>query len=392
MNLHEYQAKKLLAAYQIPVAPGMPAHDVNETLRCADALGGDGWGIKAQVHAGGRGKAGGVKLVHNRTELEQQARSMLGSQLKTHQSGSEGKPIDTVLVQSIETIARELYLGMLVDRAQRQVAIIASPDGGMDIEQVAATTPERIHTSPIAPATGVMPYQVRRIGHLLQLNREQQQQLSTLLHNMYRLFVDKDLSLVEINPLAVNAQKHLSVLDAKISIDDNALFRQPALAKEYDHRQDDPGEGLARQHQLNYIRLHGNIGCMVNGAGLAMATMDVISLHGGQPANFLDVGGGTTAERVTEAFRIIASDQQVRAILVNIFGGIVRCDLIAEGIINAVRGAEITLPIIVRLEGTRADAGLKLLRESGLKLQTANDLGEAAQQAIAIAGDNTGAQ
>ena len=306
----------------------------------------------------------------------------------THQSGSEGKPVEGVLIEPTENIKREMYLSMLVDRGSRQLAIVASPDGGMDIEKVAADTPDRICTSPVSTAAGIMPYQVRNIGRLLQVSKQQEKELQALLHNMHRMFLERDLSLVEINPLAVDSGDQLRALDAKIGVDSNASFRQQELADSYDHNQDDPREVQAQKHQLNYIRLSGDIGCMVNGAGLAMATMDVISLHGGKPANFLDVGGGTTAERVCEAFRIISSDQQVRSILVNIFGGIVRCDLIAEGIIEAMRSASIDLPVVVRLEGTKAKEGLAMLGESGLKLETASDLSSAAQMAIAAAGGN----
>ena len=385
MNLHEYQAKSLMMDYAIPVPRGYPAKTVDEALAAADKLGGEGWVIKAQVHAGGRGKAGGVRLTGNAGELEKAARDLLGSRLVTHQSGSEGKPVNVVLIEPTENIKKEMYLSMLVDRSRRQVAIIASPDGGMDIEKVAADTPDRIYTSPISTAAGLMPYQTRNIGKLLQLDKEQQKQLQELLVNMHRMFTERDLSLVEINPLAIDSNDQLQVLDAKIGIDDNAAFRQQELAAEYDHSQDDPREVQAQQHQLNYIRLNGDIGCMVNGAGLAMATMDVISLYQGKPANFLDVGGGTTADRVCEAFRIIASDTQVRSILVNIFGGIVRCDMIAEGIVEAMRTADIKLPVVVRLEGTNAREGLEALNASGLKLQTAAELGEAAKVAIAAA-------
>ncbi len=374
-----------MSEYGIPVTRGRPAKTVEEAIKAAAELGGDGWVVKAQVHAGGRGKAGGVQLVQDSDKLKTEAQRLLGSRLVTHQSGSEGKPVEVVLIEKIQKIKREMYLSMLLDRSSRQLAIIASPDGGMDIEKVAAETPERIYTSPIPTSIGVMPHQVRNIGKILDLDKQQRQELQQLLHNMHRMFMERDLSLVEINPLAIDSDNQLLVLDAKISVDDNAAFRQKELAAMYDHNQDDPREIQARQHQLNYIRLSGQIGCMVNGAGLAMATMDVISLHGGQAANFLDVGGGTTTERVSEAFRIISSDNQVRSILVNIFGGIVRCDMIAKGIIEAVQKASVKLPIVVRLEGTKAKEGLAMLGESGLELQTATDLGSAAQLAIAAA-------
>ena len=382
MNLHEYQAKNLMADYRIPISPGHPAGSIDEAVQKARLLGGDSWVIKAQVHAGGRGKAGGVKIANNIEEVEQYTRDMLGQRLVTHQSGAEGQPVHCVLVQAKETIKSELYLGMLVNREWRCVTVIMSAAGGMDIEQIAKESPESLHQEMINPSVGLLPYQARRLGFALGLDAEQRKQLAQLLGSCYQLFVDKDLAMLEINPLAINDLGQLRVLDAKISLDDNALFRQKTLAEWNDLTQENDKESQARRFSLNYVKLDGNIGCMVNGAGLAMATMDVIQLQGGKPANFLDVGGGTTAERVTEAFRIITADKQVKAILVNIFGGIVRCDLIADGIIEALNSSSIDMPVIVRLEGTNSREGKKKLEQSGLKLATADDLNEAATKAV----------
>ena len=382
MNLHEYQAKNLMADYRIPISPGHPAGSIDEAVQKARLLGGDSWVIKAQVHAGGRGKAGGVKIANNIEEVEQYTRDMLGQRLVTHQSGAEGQPVHCVLVQAKETIKSELYLGMLVNREWRCVTVIMSAAGGMDIEQIAKESPESLHQEMINPSVGLLPYQARRLGFALGLDAEQRKQLAQLLGSCYQLFVDKDLAMLEINPLAINDLGQLRVLDAKISLDDNALFRQKTLAEWNDLTQENDKESQARRFSLNYVKLDGNIGCMVNGAGLAMATMDVIQLQGGKPANFLDVGGGTTAERVTEAFRIITADKQVKAILVNIFGGIVRCDLIADGIIEALNSSSIDMPVIVRLEGTNSSEGKKKLEQSGLKLATADDLNEAATKAV----------
>ena len=385
MHLHEYQAKKLFAEYGIPVPPGKPAHTVKEAMRNAADIKGTGWVIKAQVHAGGRGKAGGVKLAHNLDELETVVRNMLGSRLVTKQSLPAGQPVDCVLIQGKVDIAREFYLGMLVDRASRRIAIIASPAGGMDIEEVAATRPDNILTTLIDPVLGIQRFHARRIGDLLGLDENQQQQLHQILKRLYQLFTDKDLSLIEINPLIINGAGALEALDAKISIDDNALFRQTNLEEWRDPSQEDEKENAARRYDLNYVTLDGNIACMVNGAGLAMATMDIIKLHGGEPANFLDVGGGATVEKVTEAFKLIVSDDKVAAILVNIFGGIVRCDLIAEGIITAVKQVGVTVPVVVRLEGTNVTAGKNMLASSGLAIIAAENLAEAATWVVAEA-------
>jgi len=386
MNLHEYQAKKLFAEYGIPVPPGKPAHSIKEALRNAAEIKGDGWVVKAQVHAGGRGKAGGVKLAHSMGELEDIVRNMLGKQLITKQSAPTGQPVNCVLVQSMAEIAAEYYLGLVVDRASKRIAIIASSAGGMDIEEVAATQPEKIFNTIINPILGVQGFQSRRIGYALGLNGEQQKQLHKIIKSLYQLFLDKDLSLIEINPLMLSKAGNLEALDAKVTIDDNALFRQANLEEWRDATQEDEKENIAKRYDLNYVTLEGNIACMVNGAGLAMATMDIIKLHGGEPANFLDVGGGATAEKVAEAFKLIVSDKKVKAILVNIFGGIVRCDLIAEGVIKAVQEVGVNVPVVVRLEGTNVEAGKKTLAESKLKIISADDLADAASKAVAAAG------
>lgn len=385
MNLHEYQAKILFEEFGIPVPPGKHAHSVNEAIKHAGSLGGDGWVVKAQVHAGGRGKAGGVKLVHSREELEEAVKGMLGKKLVTGQSGPDGKPVNCVLVQGISEIASELYLGMLVDRSSRRIIVMASRAGGVDIEEVAATTPEQIHTFMIDPVMGFQSYQAQNLGFSLEMDERQRRQLIKIVRGLYGLFTEKDLSLVEINPLIITDEGDLEALDAKVGIDDNALYRQAALEEWRDPSQEDEKENRAKQYDLNYVALDGNIACMVNGAGLAMATMDIIKLHGGEPANFLDVGGGATTERVSEAFKIITSDPNVEAILVNIFGGIVRCDLIAEGIITAVKEVGIRLPVVVRLEGTNVEEGKKLLDESGLKIISADDLTDAADKVVAAA-------
>jgi succinyl-CoA synthetase beta subunit len=341
--------------------------------------------MKAQVHAGGRGKAGGVVVVDSLEAARVAAGRLLGTRLVTKQTGPKGLRVSSVLVEAPTAAARELYLSLLVDRGSRRVLIMASPAGGMDIEEVAATAPERIHTVHVDPAAGLQPYQCRRLGFGLGLDAAQQKQFQQILFALYRLFLDCDASLVEINPLVVTPEGDLLALDAKINLDDNALYRHADLLALRDVSQEDPREAASKEHDLNYITLDGTIGCMVNGAGLAMATMDLVQLHGGQPANFLDVGGGTTAARVAEAFKLILSDPKVRAVLVNIFGGIVRCDLIAEGIIAAVREVGIAVPVVVRLEGTNAPEGLRLLEASGLALQTAADLTEAAEKVVAAA-------
>jgi len=382
MNLHEYQAKSLFKDYSIPILPGLPADSPEKAAENATSLGGKAWLVKAQVHAGGRGKAGGVKFAKSTEEVANAARELLGTQLITKQSAPEGQPVNIVLVDSAAEIAHELYLGAVIDRGSRSITFMGSRAGGMDIEEVAADTPEKICTLSVDPVLGLQNYQCRKMGFFLDLNSEQIKQLGKILHGLYQLFLDKDMSLVEINPLAILADGSLAALDGKINIDDNALYRQ-SIAEWRDETQEDEKERRAAEFDLNYVTLEGNIACMVNGAGLAMATMDIIKLSGGQPANFLDVGGGTTAARVAEAFKIIVSDPNVQAILVNIFGGIVRCDLIAEGIIQAIQEVGVEVPVIVRLEGTNVDEGKKLLSESGLAIISAENLADAAAKAVA---------
>ncbi len=385
MNLHEYQAKQLFADYGIAVPPGRPAHSIQEALAHASAIGGSSWIVKAQVHAGGRGKAGGVKFANSREELERTVRAMLGTRLVTRQSGPAGQPVNCVLIAAPCDIAREIYLAMIVDRASRRLTVMASSEGGVDIEEVAATHPQRIFTASIDPVLGLLDYQCRGIGFRLGFDAAQRKQLGAILRGMYRLFLDRDLSLIEINPLIVTPAGEVIALDAKVNVDDNALFRQAALDDMRDVSQDDEKETLARRFDLNYVTLEGNIACMVNGAGLAMATMDIIKLYGGEPANFLDVGGGTTAEKVAEAFKLIVSDANVEAILVNIFGGIVRCDLIADGIIRAVQEVGVNVPVVVRLEGTNVNEGKTMLAASGLALIPADNLADAAGKVVAAA-------
>ena len=388
MNLHEYQAKKLFEEYNIPVPWGLPAHSIREALQQASAQHGNGWVIKAQVHAGGRGKAGGVKLAETMEEVEEIVTNMFGKRLVTKQSGPEGQPINCVLVQAKTEISRELYLGLVVDRSSRKIAIMASSEGGMDIEEVAAKNPDKIFTFIIDPVMGLQSYQARSVSYALGLDNNQQGQLINLLQGLYQLFLDKDLSLIEVNPLIIDEKNNLLCLDAKISVDDNALYRQTNLEEWRDPTQEDEKETIAKRYDLNYITLNGNIACMVNGAGLAMATMDIIKLYGGEPANFLDVGGGATADRVAEAFKLIVSDTNVEAILVNIFGGIVRCDLIAEGIVKAVKEVGVKVPIVVRLEGTNVEQGKTILAENKLTITTADDLADAANQVVAAAKGN----
>lgn len=385
MNLHEYQSKQLFAKQGIPVPEGSPVTSVKEARRAAEALGGDRWVVKAQVHAGGRGKVGGVVLVDSLDRVEAESQRLLGSRLVTKQTGEPGLPINTLLIETITDIERELYLSVLVDRESKKILFMASQAGGMNIEEVAEETPEQIHIIRIDPAAGLQGYQCRKLGFALALEGTQIREFQKFMFALYNLFVESDASLVEINPLVVTKAGNLIALDAKINLDDNALYRQPALLAMRDISQEDEREAKAAEHDLNYITLDGNIGCMVNGAGLAMATMDLVQLKGGTPANFLDVGGGTTAERVAEAFKLILSDDKVQAVLVNIFGGIVRCDLIAEGIIEAVKEVDVKVPVVVRLEGTKAPEGLELLANSGLAITTAVDLSEGAEKVVAAA-------
>jgi len=387
LNLHEYQAKALFAKFGIPVPKGRVAVTPAEAIAAAEALGGEIWIVKAQVHAGGRGKAGGVRLARTVSEVGEHAEALLGTQLVTHQSGPEGLPIDTVYVEAAATIERELYLSLLVDRSAERVVIMASAAGGMDIEAVAANTPEQILTATLHPAAGLSAYQARALGFGLGLTESQQRELADILGKLINLFHACDASLVEINPLIVTDAGSVVALDAKINIEDNALFRQEALQAMRDEAQEDRKECEARAHDLSYVSLDGNIACMVNGAGLAMATMDLIKLHGGEPANFLDVGGGATAERVTAAFKIILANDNVKAILVNIFGGIVRCDLIAEGIIAAVGEVGVKVPVVVRLEGTNVERGRQLLADSDLGILAADNLTDAAIKIVALASD-----
>ncbi len=391
MHLHEYQAKQLFAQYGVPVPAGRMVSDVAQAAGVAEALPGARWVVKAQVHAGGRGKAGGVQLVDSVEALEKAARGMLGTFLQTAQTGAKGLPIERLLVEATVDIERELYLSLLVDRASERIMIMASQSGGMDIEAVAARDPQAILTAAVHPAVGLQPYQWRNLGFALGLKAEQVKALGRLLSGLYRLFEQEDASLVEINPLVVTGAGELLALDAKLDIEDNALYRHAQTLELRDPSQEDEKERAAGEHGLNYITLDGNIACMVNGAGLAMATMDLIKLHGGEPANFLDVGGGATAERVAEAFKLILSDDKVRAILVNIFGGIVRCDLIAEGIIQAVREVGVDLPVVVRLEGTNVDQGKAMLADSGLRIIAADGLTDAANKVVAAVSDGAGA-
>ena len=386
MNLHEYQAKALFREYGIPVPAGQAAASVPEAAQAARALGGDSWIVKAQVHAGGRGKAGGVKKVTGVAEVETAAKALLGTRLVTHQTTSQGQPINQILVESPSGIARELYLACLIDRALERVVFIGSSAGGMDIEEIAAKSPEKILKAVCDPIAGLQAYQCRELGFALGLVDKQIAALTRIMLSLFHMFNARDLSLVEINPLVVTGAGELVALDAKVQVDDSALYRQPALADLRDDTQDDPKERAAREHDLNYVALDGTIGCMVNGAGLAMATMDLIKLQGGQPANFLDVGGGATAERVAEAFKIILADPKVKAILVNIFGGIVRCDLIADGIIKAIQEVHVAVPVVVRLEGTNVEQGRERLKASGLKITSALSLTEGAKQVVAAAG------
>ena len=383
MNLHEYQAKQVFAQYGMPVPNNAVVDAVDKVDAAVASLPGGGYVVKAQVHAGGRGKAGGVKLVKNIAQVKTAVADMLGTRLVTFQTGADGQPVNQVLIEETCKIARELYLGAVIDRASRRVVIMASTEGGMDIEKVAANTPEKILKTSINPVTGLQPFQARELAFGLGLEGEQIKQFGQLLGGLANMFTQKDLSLVEINPLVVTKQGELLCLDGKINVDDNALYRQKDLLAMRDESQEDERENRARQWDLNYISLDGEIGCMVNGAGLAMATMDLIKLCGGEPANFLDVGGGATKERVSEAFKIILSDQNVKGILVNIFGGIVRCDLIAEGIIGAVEEVQVNVPVVVRLEGNNAERGSKLLTDSGLNLIAASGLTDAAEKIVA---------
>ncbi len=383
MNFHEYQAKQLFADYGIPVPAGRVASTPEEAVEAANALGNGPWMVKAQIHAGGRGKAGGVKFCKTTDDVKAAAAKMLGTSMETYQSAGVALPIGLVLVTEAGEIAKELYLSVLVDRGTQSITYIASSEGGVDIEQVAAQTPEKIQTLNVNFVEGLQPYQAREIGFKLGLNAKQANQLAKIMGGLYTLFNEKDLALVELNPLAILDSGDLYALDGKVNSDDNATFRHKDLAAMRDKTQEDEAEVRASEYDLNYVTMDGNIGCMVNGAGLAMATMDVIALNGGAPANFLDVGGGATKERVTEAFKLILSSDKVKAIFVNIFGGIVRCDMIAEGIIAAVKEVDVKVPVVVRLEGTNVEAGKKLLAESGLAITPADDINDGAKKVVA---------
>lgn len=382
MNLHEYQAKQLFRSYGLPTPQGEVAYSVEEALQVASKLTTSRWVAKAQVHAGGRGKAGGVKLGSSKEELSSFTQSMLGTHLVTYQTDEKGQPVHAILVEETSEIERELYLGAVVDRATRRVVIMASTEGGVEIEKVAEETPEKIFKVTVDPMLGVMPFQCREVAFKLGLSGTQIRQFTQMMIGLGRMFVECDLSLLEINPLVVTKSGDLVCLDGKVAIDDNAVYRHPKLKEMRDISQEDERVNHAHDWELNYIPLDGNIGCMVNGAGLAMATMDVIKLHGGDPANFLDVGGGATKERVSEAFKIILSDEKVTGILVNIFGGIVRCDTIAEGIIAAVQEVNVSVPVVVRLEGNNAESGAKILNDSDLNVIAADGLTDAAQKIV----------
>ncbi|MGI0115409.1 ADP-forming succinate--CoA ligase subunit beta [Zooshikella sp. RANM57] len=388
MNLHEYQAKQLFAEYGLPVSQGYAVDTPKAAVEAADRIGGDTWVVKAQVHAGGRGKAGGVKVVSTKEDVKEFAEKWLGNNLVTYQTDEKGQPVSKILVESCTDIAKELYLGAVVDRGTRRIVFMASTEGGVEIEKVAEETPEKILKAEIDPLVGAQPYQARDLAFKLGLQGDQIKQFTKIFLGLAKLFKAHDLALLEVNPLVITDAGNLHCLDAKINIDSNALYRQPKLQDMHDPSQEDPREAHAARWELNYVALDGNIGCMVNGAGLAMGTMDIVKLHGGAPANFLDVGGGATKERVSEAFKIILSDDNVKAVLVNIFGGIVRCDLIADGIIGAVKEVGVSVPVVVRLEGNNAELGAQKLADSGLAIIAASSLTDAAQQVVKAAEGN----
>ncbi|CAI8152453.1 ADP-forming succinate--CoA ligase subunit beta [Pseudidiomarina mangrovi] len=385
MNLHEYQAKQLFKEFGLPVSEGYAVDTADEAVEAAKKIGGDRWVVKTQVHAGGRGKAGGVKLVSSLDDVHAFASNWLGKNLVTYQTDANGQPVSKILVESLTDIASELYLGAVVDRASRKIVFMASTEGGVEIEKVAEETPEKILKAVIDPIVGPLPYQGRELGFKLGLNADQVKQFTNIFMGLAKMFEQYDFALLEINPLVITEQGNLHCLDGKINIDGNALYRQPKIKAMHDPSQDDAREAQAAKWDLNYVALEGNIGCMVNGAGLAMGTMDIVKLSGGQPANFLDVGGGATKERVTEAFKIILSDSNVKAVFVNIFGGIVRCDMIAEGIIGAVEEVGVKVPVVVRLEGNNAELGSKKLQESGLNIIAGTSLADAANKVVAAA-------
>jgi succinyl-CoA synthetase beta subunit len=386
MNLHEYQGKALFREYGLPVSSGVACDTTDEVLAAAKQIGGDMWVVKAQVHAGGRGKAGGVKLVKTEAEIREFCDRLIGTRLVTYQTDAHGQPVSKILIESCTDIANELYLGAVVDRSTRRIVFMASTEGGVEIEKVAEETPEKILKAAIDPLVGPQPYQARQMGFKLGLNATQLKQFTQIFMGLAKLFDEKDVALIEVNPLVITDEGNLHCLDAKVVVDSNAMYRYPELGAMHDPSQEDEREAQAAKWELNYVALDGNIGCMVNGAGLAMGTMDTVKLHGGSPANFLDVGGGATKERVAEAFKIILSDANVKAVFVNIFGGIVRCDMIAEGIIGAVEEVGVEVPVVVRLEGNSADKGAEILSQSDLNIIAGESLTDAAQKVVAAAG------
>ena len=386
MNLHEYQGKALFREYGLPVSSGVACDTADEVLAAAKQIGGDMWVVKAQVHAGGRGKAGGVKLVKTEAEIREFCDRLIGTRLVTYQTDAHGQPVSKILIESCTDIANELYFGAVVDRSTRRIVFMASTEGGVEIEKVAEETPEKILKAAIDPLVGPQPYQARQMGFKLGLNATQLKQFTQIFMGLAKLFDEKDVALIEVNPLVITDEGNLHCLDAKVVVDSNAMYRHPELGAMHDPSQEDEREAQAAKWELNYVALDGNIGCMVNGAGLAMGTMDTVKLHGGSPANFLDVGGGATKERVAEAFKIILSDANVKAVFVNIFGGIVRCDMIAEGIIGAVEEVGVEVPVVVRLEGNSADKGAEILSQSDLNIIAGESLTDAAQKVVAAAG------
>ena len=385
MNLHEFQGKALFAKYDLPVSNGKVIYEAEDALKACRDVGGSKWVVKAQVHAGGRGKSGGVKLVDSPDDAIEFAKSWLGKRLITYQTDSNGQLVNSILIEECTDIAKELYLSAVIDRDSQRVVFIGSSEGGVNIEEVAKKTPEKIIYEAIDPLCGAQPFQARKISKVLGLNAEQTKQFTPMLQNLMKLFVEKDLSLLEINPLVITNGGNLHCLDAKVNIDSNAIFRQPEIAEMHDASQEDPREAKAAKNDLSYVSLDGNIGCMVNGAGLAMGTMDTIKFFGGNPANFLDVGGTATQERVSKAFKIILDDPEVKVVLVNIFGGIVRCDLIAEGVLAAIEEVGVEIPVVVRLEGNNADIGSEILSRAGIKIESINNLADAAKKAVELA-------
>ena len=385
MNLHEYQGKALFAEYNLPVSKGVVIFEPEEALKACRDIGGTKWVVKAQVHAGGRGKAGGVKLVDTPDDAIDFARSWLGKKLVTYQTDTNGQLVNSILVEECTNIDQELYLSAVIDRDSQRIVFIGSSEGGVNIEEVAENTPDKIIYESIDPLCGAQPFQARKIAKILNLNNTQTRQFVPMLQNLTKLFIEKDLALLEINPLVITSGGNLHCLDAKVSIDSNAIYRQPEIAEMHDSSQEDPREAEAARNDLSYVSLDGNIGCMVNGAGLAMGTMDTIKYYGGNPANFLDVGGTATQERVSKAFKIILDDPEVKVVLVNIFGGIVRCDLIAEGVIAAIEEVGVNIPVVVRLEGNNADLGSQILSQAGVKIESINNLADAAKKSVELA-------